>query len=211
MTYHPHVHYLVPAGGIDKAGNWIPARNAFLLPVKALAKIFRAKFRQALRKSDCYDEIPAKVWRQPWVVHCKSVGDGASALKYLAPYILRVAISNKRIVKMSDTHVSFRYRSTRTGKTKTCTLSAEEFIRRFLQHVLPKGFVKVRYYGFFSPGLRARLAAVREQLDGSQPLEWANNNRSQASENHNDQLLCPVCGQIMRKLKSIPADEYKPP
>ena len=166
LTYHPHVHYLVPAGGVGKDGNWLPARNAFLLPVKALAKIFRAKFRQALRKSACYDVVPSKVWRRPWVVHCKSVGDGASALKYLAPYIFRVAISNKRIARMTDTHISFRYRSTKTGKIKTCTLSAEEFIRRFLQHVLPKGFVKVRYYGFFSPGLRTKLASVHEQLDG---------------------------------------------
>jgi len=211
LTYHPHVHYLVPAGGVDKNDNWIPARKTFLLPVKALAKIFRAKFRQALRKSDCYDEIPAKVWRKPWVVHCKAVGDGASALKYLAPYIFRVAISNKRIVKMTDTHISFRYRSTKTGKIKTCTLSVEEFIRRFLQHVLPKGFVKVRYYGFFSPGLRVRLASVREQLDCPQLLECTSDNQSQASSSNNDELLCPICGQIMQKLKRIPAHADKPP
>ena len=211
LTYHPHVHYLVPAGGVDKNANWIPARNAFLLPVKALAKVFRAKFRQALRKSDCYDDVPAKVWRQPWVVHCKAVGDGASALKYLAPYIFRVAISNKRIIKMSDTHVTFHYRSTKTGKSKTCVVSAEEFIRRFLQHVLPKGFVKVRYYGFFSPGLRPKLASLREQLVGSQHLECISDNQSQASERHNDELLCPVCGQVMRILKRIPIHADKPP
>jgi predicted RNA-binding Zn-ribbon protein involved in translation (DUF1610 family) len=196
---------------VDKDGNWLPARNAFLLPVKALAKIFRAKFRQALRKSACFDEIPSKVWLQPWVVHCKAVGDGGSALKYLAPYIFRVAISNKRIIEMTNSHVSFRYRSTKTGKIKTCTLSVEEFIRRFLQHVLPKGFVKVRYYGFFSPGLRTRLASLREQLVGSQPLECASDNQSQASESHNDELLCPQCGQIMQKLKRIPAHAGRPP
>jgi hypothetical protein len=197
LTYHPHVHYLVPAGGIDINGNWIPARNAFLLPIKAQAKIFRTKFRQALRKSACYDEIPAKVWRQPWVVHCKAVGDGASALKYLAPYIFRVAISYKRIVKMSNTHVTFRCRATKTGKIKTCSVSAEEFLRRFLQHVLTKGFVKVRYYGFLSPGLRTRLASLREQLVGSQSLECG-------SEKHKDELLCSKCGQIIKKLKRIP-------
>ena len=211
LTYHPHVHYLVPAGGVDNDGNWLPARNAFLLPVKALAKIFRAKFRQALRKSTCYDDIPAKVWRQPWVVHCKPVADGASALKYLAPYIFRVAISNNRIIKMSDTHVTFRYRSTKTGKTKTCVVSAEEFLHRFLQHVLPKGFVKVRYYGFFSPGLRARLTSLREQLDDSQPLDCASDNETQANESRSDHMLCPVCGQIMQKLMGIPAHADKPP
>jgi ATP/maltotriose-dependent transcriptional regulator MalT len=100
-----------------------------------------------------------------WPVHCKAVGDGILALKYLAPYIFRVAISNNRIIKMTDTHISFRYRSTKTGKTKICTVSAEEFIRRFLQHVLPKGFVKVRYYGFFSSGLHTRLAALRAKLN----------------------------------------------
>ena len=212
LTYHPHVHYLVPAGGVDETGNWVPARNAFLLPVKALAKIFRAKFRQALRKSACYDDIPAKVWRQPWVVHCKSVGDGASSLKYLAPYIFRVAISNKRIVKMTNSHVSFRYRSTKTGKTKLCTVSAEEFIRRFLQHVLPKGFVKVRYYGFFSPGLRARLAQVRAQLEREHPQSDAHPSDSQPqTSEQSDHMLCPVCGHIMQKLKRIPADVDKPP
>jgi len=210
LTYHPHVHYLVPAGGVGKDGNWLPARNAFLLPVKALAKIFRAKFRQALRKSDCYDEIPAKVWRQPWVVDCKAVVDGASALKYLAPYIFRVAISNQRILKVSNTHVTFRYRSTKTGKIKTCTVSAEEFIRRFLQHVLPKGFVRVRYYGFFSPGLRTRLASLRTQLDGLQPNQTAIDGDHQPIDQPKNHLLCPSCGQVMQKKKSIPAYVGKP-
>jgi hypothetical protein len=131
-------------------------------------------------------------------------------LKYLAPYIFRVAISNKRIVKMTDTHVSFCYQSTKTGKTKTCTLTAEEFIRRFLQHVLPKGFVKVRYYGFFSPSLRARLAQVRAQLVSQQPDIHTTDSQSQLSEQP-DQLLCPVCGHIMQKLKCIPAHADKPP
>lgn len=211
LTYHPHIHYLVPAGGMDPDGNWLPARKSFLLPVKALSKIFRAKFRQALQKSPCYVEIPGVIWKQPWVVHCKAVGDGRSALKYLAPYIFRVAISNKRIVKMTDTQVTFRYRSTQTGKTKTCTLSAEEFIRRFLQHVLPKGFVKVRYYGFFSPGWRARFTQLRTQLGDVQPPACAQDSRSQANQDRSDLLLCPACGQIMSKLKTIPPQARQPP
>ena len=211
LTYHPHVHYLVPAGGLDQAGNWLPAGKSFLLPVKALAKIFRAMFRQALRKSACYGEIPAKVWRQPWVVHCKAVGDGGSALKYLAPYIFRVAISNQRIIKTTNTQVSFRYRASKTGKSKTCTVSADEFIRRFLQHVLPKGFVKVRYFGFFSSGLRSRLASLRTQLDGVQLNQPAGDRDSQPSPPPTDHLLCPACGQIMQKTKTLPADVHKPP
>jgi hypothetical protein len=146
------------------------------------------------------------------VVHCKAVGDGASALKYLAPYIFRVAISNQRIVKMTNSHVIFRYRSTKTGKTKTCTVSAEEFIRRFLQHVLPKGFVRVRYYGFFSPGLRTRLASLRTQLGSLQPDQPAPaDGDSQAVDQSTDHPLCPACGQVMQKMKTIPAYEHKPP
>jgi hypothetical protein len=212
LTYHPHVHFLVPAGGVSEDGSWLPARKTFLLPVKALSKIFRAKFRHALQKSSCYEEIPAQVWRQPWVVHCKAVGDGASALKYLAPYIFRVAISNNRILKITNQQVSFRYKATKTGKIKTCNLSAEEFIRRFLQHILPKGFVKVRYYGIFSPGLRSRLADLREQLSQFQPDEQVFTDREPLA-NHcpTDEVLCPACGQVMHKLKLFPAHVRKPP
>jgi hypothetical protein len=125
-----------------------------LLPVKALSRIVRAKFRDALRQTPLFALVPASVWRQTWVVHCLPVGNGFTALRYLAPYIFRVAISNNRIMKVAEGKVTFRYRTTDTGKLKTCTLPAEEFIRRFLQHVLPKGFVKVRYYGFLSSGCR---------------------------------------------------------
>lgn len=135
-----------------------------MLPVKALSKIFRGKFRQALRKTALFTQIPFKVWQQDWVVagkehrYCKAVGNGRTALKYLAPYVFRVAISNRRLVKLENDQVTFRYHATDTGQLKLCTLSAEEFVRRFLQHVLPKGFVKVRYFGFFAPGCVAPTA-----------------------------------------------------
>jgi len=177
LAYHPHIHYLVPAGGLatdtqtlrSSGQAWLPARQDFLLPVKALSKIFRGKFRQALRKIALFIQIPVKVWQQDWVVHCKPVGDGRTALKYLAPYVFRVAISNRRLVKLENDQVTFRYRTSDTGRLRLCTLSAEEFIHRFLQHVLPKGFVKVRYYGFFAPGCRLRLAELRQQLQNAFP------------------------------------------
>ena len=97
-------------------------------------------------------------------MHCKPVGNGRTALKYLAPYVFRVAISNRRLDKLENDQVTFRYRATDTGEPKLCTLSAEAFIHRFLQHVLPKGFVKVRYFGFFAPGCRQRLTVLRQQL-----------------------------------------------
>jgi hypothetical protein len=165
LTYHPHVHYLIPAGGLaDDGQTWRPARDDFLVPVKALSGIFRARFRDALRSTELFDLVPATVWEQDWVVHCKAVGNGETAFKYLAPYIFRVAISNSRLLKIENEQVTFRYRASDSGQTKLCTLAVEEFIHRFLQHVLPKGFVKVRYYGFLSVSQRARLTTLRQQL-----------------------------------------------
>ena len=171
LSYHPHVHYLVPAGGVaDDGQTWLPARPDFLVPVKALSQLFRAKFRDTLRKTECFSSSPPAVWEQDWVVHCQPVGNGLTAFKYLAPYIFRVAISNRRLVKVEDDHVTFRYRASDTGETKFCTLPAEKFIHRFLQHVLPRSFVKVRYYGLFSPAHRPQLTALRQQL-GAAPAE----------------------------------------
>jgi len=200
LSYHPHVHYLVPAGGLAPEG-WRPARRKFLLPVKALSNIYRAKFRDGLRKCDLFNEVPEQVWQQKWVVHCKPVGDGLGALKYLAPYIFRVAISNRRIVRLEDGQVTFRYKDTASGKTRHCQLSAEAFIRRFLQHVLPKGFVKVRYYGLFSPGKRQALARVRAQLEsppkGQVPEAMAAEEPDREEASAQSCPQCAACGQEM--------------
>jgi hypothetical protein len=165
LTFHPHPHYLIPAGGLAADGHtWLPARENFLLPVEALSPIFRAKFRDALRDTDCFKEIPARVWEQDWVVHCQPVGNGRKAFKYLAPYVFRVAISNSRLVSLENDQVTFRYRDSNTGQPKLLTLGVFEFIHRFLQHVLPQNFVKVRYYGLLSPACRPQLELVRQQL-----------------------------------------------
>jgi len=132
LFYHPHVHYLVPGGGVGSDGQgWLPAHRDFFLPVKALSKLFRAAFQHALRRTTLYTRIPAKVWRREWVIHCKSVGNGQATLKYLAPYIHRVAISNRRLVSihhrgsLETSQVTFQYRPTDTGQLKTCSLSVE--------------------------------------------------------------------------------------
>jgi hypothetical protein len=221
LSYHPHIHYLVPAGGLAADGHilrssghaWHPARQDFLLPVKALSKIFRGKFRQALQKTALCTHIPAKVWQQDWVVHCKPVGDGRTALKYLAPYIFRVAISNRRLVKLEHDQVTFRYRTSDTGRLRLCTLSAEEFIHRFLQHVLPKRFVKVRYYGFFAPGCRKRLAALRQLLKLTYP---SCANETEATQEPADllpqpMLCCPNCGQPLLFQRTIQPTGRCPP
>lgn len=220
LAYHPHVHYLVPAGGLtEDEQTWLPTRKKFLVPVKALSKLVRAKFRDALRKQACFADVPVSVWKQDWVVYCQPVGNGEGALKYLAPYIFRVAISNNRILKLADRKVTFRYKDTNTGKTKCCTLFAEEFIRRFLQHVLPKGFVKVRYYGFFSPGLRPRLATLREKLNPSildEPSPEVTQQpdivpTSQQENGPHTFVRCPSCGQPLHRQRSISPLGCRPP
>jgi hypothetical protein len=220
LSYHPHVHYLVPAGGLAEDGHtWRPARKNFLLPVKALSKLFRAKFRDALSKTDGFADLPAEVWEQDWVVHCKPVGDGRTALKYLAPYIFRVALSNRRIVKVENDQVTFRYK-TNSGQTKFCTLPVEKFIHRFLQHVLPKGFVKVRYYGLFSPAHRQQLEPLRAQLasqptdppvpttdaDTSTPSEMPSSSTTCARS-----VRCPACGHVMQHQATLSPLGRAPP
>ena len=223
LAYHPHVHYVVPGGGLATDGSWKPSRKNFVLPVKALSTVVRAKFRDALRKADadCFAQVSAAAWQQPWVVHCQPVGCGRHALTYLAPYIFRVAISNSRILKLAHGKVTFRYRTTDTGKLKRCTLPAQEFIRRFLQHVLPRGFVKVRYYGFLSCALRKRLAALCQHLTSlaapSLPPQVVDAQDAQPAE---DQVAvspphwvvyCPSCGQVMRRGPILRPNEHAPP
>jgi hypothetical protein len=215
------VHYLVPAGGLAEDGQtWQPARKNFLLPVKALSKLFRAKFRDALRKTDDFASIPASVWEPEWVVHCKSVGDGRTAFKYLAPYIFRVALSNRRILQVENDQVTFRY-NTNAGQTKFCTLPAERFIHRFLQHILPKSFVKVRYYGLFSPAhrqkldpLRAQLAAPRSAANTPTPTTGADASTSPETPptaTGTRTVRCPACGHLMQHQATLPPLGRAPP
>jgi hypothetical protein len=139
-----------------------------------------------------------------------------NAVKYLASYIFRVAISNRGIIKMDSGRVTFRYRSTETGILKSCTLPAEEFIRRFLQHVLPKGFVKVRYYGFLAVGQRKRLAALREQLYRSveetpSATEGAAENELLSDVSRRTEVRCSSCGQVMWRGAVIQPTARSPP
>lgn len=215
LAYHPHVHFLTPALGLAADGQtWLPTHKNFLLPVRALSRIFRAKFRDALRQTDLFAAIPAKVWKQEWVVHCQPVGSGLPAAKYLAPYIFRVAISNHRILKADDGKVTFRYRTSDTGQVRLCTLDAAEFIRRFLQHVLPRHFVKVRYYGFLSSAWRQRLIVLRRQLDHTPEnadSDFQTAERQAAISLSNHVVRCPSCGQPMQRRRIIHPTSRSPP
>jgi hypothetical protein len=215
LAYHPHVHYLVPGGGLSLDGHsWRRTRNAFFVHVKPLSRLFRAKFRAALQQAKLLDQVPASIWQQEWVVHCQPVGSGQAALKYLAPYVFRVALSNRRILNCQDGQVTFRYRDRATRYWKSCTLSAEEFIRRFLQHVLPKGFQKVRYYGFFSPGQRHRLHQVRQLLGPAIPPQPTNPAQalSQSPAPATPPVIpCPTCGRPMRRTQPLRPQRCRSP
>lgn len=197
MHYHPHVHFIVTGGGISAdEQTWLPAQHDFLMPYRAVAKIFRAKFRDALKKEapELFMQVSPETWKTRWVVDLRPIGKGQTALKYLAPYIFRVAISNKRIVRFKNGLVTFRYQDNK-GAWHCQTLTAEAFMARFLQHVLPKRFVKVRYYGLFHPRRRKRLQAIKERF-GAPPTEEHRPSESSEGVEVDQQpvLRCPKCG-----------------
>jgi hypothetical protein len=173
LSLHPHVHCLVSGGGISEdASTWHPARRNFLVPIKALAKLVRGKFRALLLRK-CPDlVIPDAVWRKPWILHVTAWGSGEQAvLDYLARYVFRVTLTNARIVGLDDQTVTIQYKDRKTGCRRTCRLSGDEFMRRFLQHVLPRGFHKVRYSGLWHPAQRHTASRIRQMLQLQAPLK----------------------------------------
>ncbi|NCC52622.1 MAG: transposase [Spartobacteria bacterium] len=165
MQYHPHIHFVIPGGGLSKSRDqWFAANGGFLVHVRALSRMFRGKMKQALSEVGLLPLIPRDAWTREWVVHCKSVGDGRAAMKYLGAYVMRVAISASRIVAYDGQHVRFKYQKVGSSKWRYMTLDATEFIRRFLQHVLPSGFMKIRHYGFMSPNFAVPLQKIRELI-----------------------------------------------
>jgi hypothetical protein len=215
LSYHPHVHYLVPAGGLSADGaTWLAARDTFLVPVKALSILFRGKFREALKQTTLFEQVPKGVWREDWVVHCQPVSRGVGALKYLAPYIFRVALSNNRILRVTEETVTFRYTPSGSSESATCTLPVESFMHRFLQHVLPKGFVKVRYYGLFSPAQRPLLARARQLLSGATTPQQESEPSAPAPAPAPAQAplpRCPLCGQKMVLRETLRRRSRHPP
>lgn len=212
LRYHPHIHYLVPGGGLAPDGRtWQSARSDFLVHVKPLAVLFRAKLRAALRQTNLWASIPAAVWRQDWVVDCRPVGSGRTALKYLAPYVFRVALSTNRILAMQDGQVTFRDQDGDTRQTRTCTVPAETFIERFLTHILPKGFVKVRSDGLFRVGARQQLARLRAQLVLQQrKVELLPADDEPPAPTPLPGPVCPGCGQEMWLERVLPPQRAPP-
>ena len=202
LTYHPHVHCLVTGGGVSGDGrDWYPARKGFLVPHKALAKLVRGKLKALLAKKRPDLIAPAAVWKKPWVVNITPWGEGADAvLRYLARYVFRVAITNSRIVALDENSVTIRYKERKSSRWRTCQLPGHEFMRRFLQHVLPKGLHKVRYFGLWHPSKRAKAAQARLLLQLEQtnppvaePAQPADLKESAQNNTAPQPRTCPHC------------------
>lgn len=206
IQYHPHIHYVVAGGALlNSSGRWIPSAPNFFLPVRALSKLYRADFRKLMDKAGLLNEIPSEVWSIDWNVNSQAVGKAEASIKYLAPYVFRVAISNNRIIKVEDRKVFFRYRKTGSNRVRSMVLDVLEFIRRFLQHVLPAGFMKVRYFGLLSPSFRLALEDVRAKIELAfgfalgvvqvQPISMPI-------------MICPRCGHLLTYVYSLLAHRH---
>lgn len=147
--------------------------------------------------------VPKSIWEKDWVIDIEPVGSGDAAIKYLAPYIFRVAISNRNILSMKDGQITFRYKDAKTQEMQLRTLPAERFISLFLQHVLPRGFIKVRYFGFYASSKKHLLAIVKELLS----VRSVNNEQPVKSANI---FKCPDCGKPMIAVENIPAKRGPP-
>jgi hypothetical protein len=208
LQYHPHIHFIVPGGGLSEDGNkWLPSRQDFFIHVEPLSIIYRAKFRDAMKQAGLFHSIDPAVFRKDWVVHSKAVGDGRASLKYLAPYVFRVAISNARIVSYENHQVTFRYRKSGSNRLRSLTLDAMEFIRRFLQHVLPNGFMKIRHYGLLSSNSSTHIEKLRELI--SVVSETVKLIVAPVLPKLN-LVVCTLCGHPMQRTRFISARNRAP-
>ena len=149
LEYHPHVHFVVPGGGINvERREWRKLKGQYLFNSRNLAKVFRARLLKALDEAGLLSSNLKQSLPKEWVAHCEHVGKGESALKYLSRYLYRGVISDRQIMAQPNGRVTFTYRNSETGRTEQRTLEGEDFLWLVLQHVLPKGFRRVRDYGF---------------------------------------------------------------
>ncbi len=196
LAYHPHVHYLVPAVALCEDGALaLPKDPEFLLPVHRLSARFRNRFKAWMREEapELYRQVAESTWRAAWVVHSQYAARGSQALAYLSGYIQKTAISSARILSQDAQSVTFSYRQSGTNAECTLRLPAQEFLRRFLEHVLPKGFRRVRSYGLLSPAAIRRFEQVAALLGA---LCTPKSPRPCASI----VIECPCCRKPMRRI-----------
>jgi hypothetical protein len=208
LTLHPHLHCIVPGGGLSKAGFWKKAKTQgkFLFPVKAMSLVCRAKYVQQLKEKlpDVDRQLVNALFKKAWVVYAKRAFAGPeSVVEYLGRYTHKIAISNHRLTAVDEATVSFNYKDYRKGgQQQTMTLQALEFIRRFAMHILPRGFVRIRHYGILSATSKSQaLPVIRSQLP-QKPKRQELQGRQLQQYNP---LLCPCCGkETMVMLQVLP-------
>jgi hypothetical protein len=229
MTHHPHVHMIVPGGGLSHdRSRWVPCRPDFLVHVRVLSRLFRHRFLKMLIAAHRDDRLKffgthaslaaikafraflAPLRKTKWVVYAKEPFAGPEpVLRYLSRYTHRVAISNQRLVAADDGGVAFRWKDYRLDgpdRWKTMTLHPHEFIRRFLMHVLPKGFHRIRHYGLFANGNRAdNIAQARELLNVPPPVKEADQEKPAADDTRVLPCPCPRCGGRMIIIETFEA------
>jgi len=203
LGYHPHIHFLIPGGGI-RNNQWKYSKPNFFIAAKPLNRMIRGKFREALKETGLYQLVPKKAWKQQWVCDIKAVGNGEAVLKYLAPYVYRVAISDRNILNVKNDRVTFQYKNREDKTLKKCTMNVFEFLRRFLQHVLPKGFVKIRYFGLLATKKRKNLDHVKELIG----RRLASKTPSYPKKTKKP-MTCPDCGNVLVFICEIP--KYRGP
>jgi len=229
LAFHPHVHCIVTGGGLATSGDrWIASRPGFLVPVRVLSRVFRAKlldrFDRALQRRTLGlgDSLGRRLLRQAaskeWVVYSKAPLAGpAQVLRYLGRYTHRIAIGNERLVALKEGRVTFRYRDRKHGDARRLlTLEAPDFVQRFLLHVLPRGFVRVRHFGLQANGCRSRLIArVRQLLHAPAPPQPDNTHRESWQDLYRrltgrDPARCPYCNRgTLRLVAMAPPDEHE--
>lgn len=227
---HPHLHCIVTGGGLSPGGlRWIPCKGEFFLPVKVLSRLFRGKFLAYLKEAyekgklafpgkvahlkdkSAFNVLLKELYGQEWVVYCKPPFQSAEmGMDYLGRYTHRVAISNDRLVKLEGGKVTFRYRDRKDNdRIRPMILDASEFIRRFLLHILPDGFVKIRHYGILSNRNRNTKLGLCKRLLG---VDCRHEGREKKSESWQDLLtritgddprICPTCGKGRMVLKEV--------
>lgn len=193
LQFHPHIHFVVPGGGIDKAsGLWRSSRADFFVPVQALSKVVRGVFQELMIKQEMIGSIDPEVWRVTWNVNSQAVGHNREGvLKYLATYVFKTAITDSRIVSVAKAMVTFTYRKKGAARRRRMTLAVGEFIRRYLTHVLPPGFMRIRYYGFMSAAANVphqRLLALVELSQSFEVQQLAHTPKQPVT------LRCALCG-----------------
>jgi hypothetical protein len=213
LIYHPHIHYLVPGGGLSPDGRqWIAARPKFLLPVKPLGAHCRTLFKIRLQKEQpaLFAQVPAKVWQRHWNVDSRAAGSGENALRYLSRYVFKTATSNRKVQLLPDGKVRWTYRESNTGRPASIQLQPLEFMARFLQHVLPRGYARVRTFGWLHPAAKVRGNRVRALLRQPPLLSPAQQQAWQPPPDPETELpadqtlavgsapLCPRCQKPMR-------------